>query len=544
MGTPTRTVRALTRAASVSNGFRRAGLASRTSQGSRFLGPGEMRQRRRRSVQVRDGRMSRSPAGEIGNAIVRPLLSSRSLFGWLDGVSSVFLLVGLFTLSWERLGNIPLGPYNVKLPVIAFGLSFVCALASGRRPWTAPSRRSPSWLVLLLVTAIVLVYVTRSLFVIDRGAAVAQVVALITGAVIPAAAVAFKCRSLTDLAWQCTWIVRGAVLACVFGLYQLLAYYTGLPQGVDYNGVVVGGTIGRIAAFNYEPAYFMYFLVMAVGALLTRALIIRSMPSWYVMALFSLCFAFSGVRALLFLLPVTALMLLMSWRLNRRTVLKLAAFIVVAGIVAMGVNGLIRSAKSEGGVNGVTAASAPSRESSSSSRSDSEAQTPQPANSAPSPGTNSAADEPSGPSSVFDPTEQTSNAPRLNLYRSVAAVALQHPILGVGPGQLGVALGQPSARIVANDIWLQAGADGGIVLLVLEGAVIVIVVIIGLRRWLSVLQPLIVTWVTVIGVAGMLTSIFFDLKVWVVLALIISAARLLDSEASDPQNWKGQVSSN
>ena len=139
---------------------------------------------------------------------------------------------------------------------------------------------------------------------------------------------------------------------------------------------------------------------------------------------------------------------------------------------------------------------------------------------------------------VLNPNEQSSNAPRLDLYKAVLRAVEPHLLLGVGPGNLRAALAadhysppnQTTGQVVANDVWLQALADGGVPLVLLEAAFTVMVVVLALRRAAGPIQPVAAALVVVLVVSGLLTSYFFDIKVWVAFAIVLASATALSGD--------------
>lgn len=414
-------------------------------------------------------------------------------------------------MSWDRLANITVSSYNVKLPAILFTLAALTALASPRR--LADLRPSRLVRILAILTVvIVVVFVAASIAAARPASAFPQVAAVLTGAVLPAfAVVAAAAEGRAGVVWALRWFVAGAYFASAFGFYQLLAFYLRLPQFVTYTGVGVDGDVGRIAGFNYEPAYFADFIVLAVGAFVAIAYLRGTRPSLWAIGWYSAVLVLCNVRALVFLLPAFAILLLLRWRRNRALLVRgvVAAVIVIAANLAV-THGVL--AVHDALTRHAAEAPAPPAE----------------------PSGPPAAEEPDTPANVLNPEEQSSNAPRLALYRAVLQVAAAHPLIGVGPGNLRTALAgvhyvapNQGAQVVANNIWLQALSDGGVMLLLLEAAVIVVIVILLFRRSLTVLQPLIAAWLAVLLVSGMLTSYFFDVKIWAVLGLIVAAVTAL-----------------
>lgn len=442
----------------------------------------------------------------------------------LASAASVLCCLGLFTMSWEQLGNIGLGPYNVKLPVVLF----TTAAIVGAPRWWGRLRRlrdltRPARLVVPLVVAVVVILIVRSLIASPVSAGLAQVAAVLTGAVAPALAVLAVAATRADVAWVLRWIIAGAGVAGVFGLWQLFAFYVGLPQLITYTGVGTSGVGGRISAFSYEPAYFAYFLVFASTAVIALAVLEQRRVRWLAIGFFGVILTLVNVRALTFVLPVAAVLLLVSFRQNRRVVASASAAAAVLIVASLALPLTVDFVASHLPAPQTTTAAGPA------SPREKDAPRAEPSSTPSAKPVLPIAVAP--PTEVLDPNEISSNAPRLALYRAVLQVDQDHIAFGVGPGQLRRALGRvgyvasnQGQQVVANNIWLQAAADGGVLLLVVELSIVLMVALLwwSLRR--TAVQPLASGWLAVVLVGGMLTSYFFDLKVWVFLALILAVS--------------------
>lgn len=436
-------------------------------------------------------------------------------------VAVVLVAVGIFTMSWDRLLNVQVASYNVKLPSLVFSLAALTALVGAGRPLAVLLERGPRRAV-MTITAVLLAYeLIRGAFSAAPTAAVAQVVAVLSGAVLPAVAVLLVVRSRKDLRWALSWLMAGAVAASLFGLYQLFAFYVGLPQGIPYTGVGIGTGIGRISAFNYEPAYFGYYIVLALGAWIALRRLDGGEIGWRSLIAFGAILYLANVRALPLVAIALGILLLLAFRRNRRLVLR-GAVVLVATVVLALLTPVAVSAAGQAVSNFVPA----QQEAGPGSGPD-----PQQAEQSPS------SEEGEGPSAgvqsqlqAVNPNEQSSNAPRLGLYQAVLRQVAADPVFGLGAGNLGPALqrnalsaiqDQIGGQVVANNIWLQALADGGVVQLLMELALVVVVLVAAVKRRSAAVFPMAAAWLAVVGVGGMLTSYFFDIKVWVVLALVL-----------------------
>jgi hypothetical protein len=458
-------------------------------------------------------------------------------------IAAVLVAVGLVTVSWDRLLNVQAGPYNVKLPALVLSVAAVLALLGTRRAVPVLVGRGARRVVAGLVAAIVLYELVRGLFSASPTAAFAQVAALLSGAVLPAVAVLLVVRTKQHLRWALGWLLVGAVIAAVFGLYQLFAFYTGLPQGIQYVGVGIGTGIGRISAFDYEPAYFAYYMLLVLGAFIALRRLDGGDVGWRPLIAFGAILYLANVRAVPLVAIGIAVLLVLALRWNRRLLVRGAAVLVVTVAVALATPTAVTT------IAGLVPQAAPASDAGSPARDHSDPVV----SDSPDAAESDAAVQKGIQSQLqsVDPGEKSSNAPRLGLYSAVLREVAHAPVFGLGAGNLGDALrsNAPSAiqdqiggQVVANNIWLQALADGGAVQLLLELALVVTVLVAALRRRTAAVYPMAAGVLAVIGVGGMLTSYLFDIKVWVVLALALVGFALADAAAparAEPKPVRG-----
>jgi O-antigen ligase len=398
-------------------------------------------------------------------------------------LSTVAVWIGLFTVSWDRFLQVQVGSFNVKTPTIAFGLALALGLVEGTRH---PVRRGakPTRIPLLLV-ATVGCFAAVGLAADDIRVAELQTVTVVLGALAPFLAVYLDLRRHGRVDAALTWFIRGGAVASVFGLYQLAAWYAGLPQIVPYDAE--SGGLGRISSFSYEAGYFGYFLVLVLAALFARGQLRGRPVGIPVILFFTAVLVLANSRATFITVPLAALLVLMRWprRSVRARLWPVGAILLwLLAVLIVAAPGLFTSVTSRAGT-------------------------------------------------LFDPDESTSNAPRLETIALVWRVVRDHPLFGIGPGNLLGHLGAygqtppPGATansFVANDVWLQAGLDGGIVLLALEVALVVLIVATLYRRRHPVARTLIGGWLGFFLPASFITSYFWDMKVWVFVALACAIA--------------------
>ncbi len=397
--------------------------------------------------------------------------------------------VGLLTISWDRIAAIPVKTYHLKLPYLCFGLAVLVSVLFDRRLVGNLARvLNPAYTT---IASILFLYVLAALGGISRSAGIGQVGTVIGGALLPLCAIIRVARRQGGPQVLLKWFIRGGVIAAWFGLYQLVAFYLHLPQGVTYTGQV--GGFGRIAGMSYEPAYFADYLVLVIASILAYRRLADSSAYGWALAICAVSLVLSNSRATLIMIPV----LVFAFRpqvlrsLRRRTLVRMAATVVVAvAVVALG------SPATFGHLRARVA-------------------------------------------SIANTKEPTSNAPRLKQYHAELEIIRGHWVTGIGPGSLYKEAARygwdvPSTwgpnQVVANNIWLQAAVDGGILLLLAEAALIVRVAVIVRRHASATIQLLWAGWLAVILVGGMLTSIYFEIELWVVLGLLLASLVTLDRD--------------
>lgn len=401
-------------------------------------------------------------------------------------VSTAVTLVGLFTVSWDRFANIEVAGFNVKISTVAFALALILTAVDATQLSPLSTRRISVVRAALITFAI---YAGMTVFAVDQLAALKQAVTVLLGAVVPFLAVVINMRMFGQLDRLLTWFIRGGWVAAVFGLYQLAAFYTGLPQIVSYEAT--GGGLGRISAFSYEAAYFGYFVVLVVGAIYARATLRGETVSRLHLGFFFLVLILANSRAVFFTVPLLLLFLYASWpKGTTRAKLWPAAIVAVwaAAFVLLLRPGLLASLAER-------------------------------------------------VQSIFDTREATSNVPRLAVYDTSLAIIQDHWLSGIGAGNLirfapmyGLPIpeGSTSNSVIANNAWLQAALDGGVILLAAQLLFVVIAVAALYRRRHPAARMLMAGWLATFLVSSMLTSYYFNASLWVVMGLAVSAAAGLD----------------
>lgn len=394
----------------------------------------------------------------------------------------ILVWAGLFSLSWDRFANIPVGSFNLKLPVLAFVLAFVAHHVDEVLQPRPDNSKASGKAIRLLSFLILGTFAGGALLAQDRTAAVLQTGTVLAGALIPMLAISGTLTRLGTIDQALSALIRGGYFAAIFGHYQLVAFYFDLPQVVEYRAIA--GGLGRMSSFSYEAGYFGYYLILVLAALLSRAARRGDNPNLFGILFLLLTLLLVNSRAVLFTLPMLALLVLLPKRQPVRRhfvgVSLASAFGVTLGIVAF-----------------------------------------------PSFFQRFAA----WAATVTDPTEASSNAPRLEAFRIQLSIIRDNWIQGIGPGNLAetsarygspINPGWASNEVVANNAWLQALLDGGVVLLVLEVLLVGVAVWTLYRKQSHDVQLLMAGWLCVTLISNLVTSFFFDVKLWAVLGLALA----------------------
>jgi len=396
--------------------------------------------------------------------------------------------VGLVTISWDRV-SVRTGGMTLKPAYIAFTLALLVEILRNLDGAPLERIRERGRLVRVAVGASLLllaVATVRGGYLLEGGR---QLFVIVVGALVPAWVCFRLGRTPERRRTLVAWALAGAGLAAAFGIYQFGAGYLGLPAILSYTGT--GAILDRTAGLSYEPAFFAMYLIAMLPAVVVLLLdpvderTVRTAPH----LLFGLLVAgvlVSNARAGYLALPLAVVVPLVSRRpraIRSRPVMLLGA--TFAGL-------LLLSVAVRFDAPGFVAARL---------------------------------------GSIADTTEQASNAPRLQLYEADRRIAGDHLPLGIGPGALGYYLpeyGYPVAnpdltRVVANNIWLQAVLDGGILGPVGVAVVIGVLFRVSRRsrdpygRWLAFGAFLALT------IGGMLTSNFWDARYWSLIGLALAA---------------------
>lgn len=397
------------------------------------------------------------------------------------------LAAGVFTVGWDRVANISVGTYNLKIATVLFLVSLLLTIGDPR-PMSMVARRSG---VLRWSFALLVVMAFASLFAFDRLSAVGQLARVTLGAVVPFAATIAAVRSRRDIVAILDGFVRGVVALSIFGVYQLVAFYVGSPQLIEYTGL--SGGVARISSATYEASAFGQILVIGVAVELSRKVLQSRAPSVTLLGFFGVVGVLANTRLLLIVAPVFVLFLVRPWRFTPKV---LARWIGPLFIACYGV--LVVDMVSPSVVQHVISQFL----------------------------------------SAFNRNEESSNAPRLAVMVLVVQLTSNSWLLGLGPGNLyhaatmsgqTVFQGMAPNEVVANNIWLQALADGGVLLVTVHLILVMVVIKRAYVRQSAATRPLGAAWISLVLVGGLFGSTFYDSSRWCLLAMALCVAAELQA---------------
>ena len=405
----------------------------------------------------------------------------------------VLVCAGLFLVSSDRLLTLNFGSLTLKPSYVLFSVALWFVLVPHvLRPLERVRSPIPGFapaMALLLA-----VHVVAGLFGLSAELTIQQLVTILGGAVVPFLAVGFGLKSRAQLERALSAWVAGTLAAATFGFYQFAAPYFGLPQGLPYTGVAAG--LGRISAWSYEPAFYAFHvelvLAIVVNDVLAKRRRLGIMPELVALYLIA-SLVLTNARAAYISFPLIVFLVVRTagrrGRIDRRAVRVVRLGLACTAVVlALGVPLGVSLPKYI--VNRVQ--------------------------------------------SVTNTQEAASNAVRLDLYEADVELVRSRPWLGYGPGNSGLLLadrfplyrGVDPHAIVANNLVLQTALDAGLVSVPILLAVVVLMYRASRRNTSLEARVLLSGVSAVLFVNAMLTSLFWDMRLWVAIGLAYAAARV------------------
>ena len=413
----------------------------------------------------------------------------------------MLICAGLFFVSSDRFLAVNFGALTLKPSYVLLWSAFFFVVAGYLLRPLRRTRRPLPGLVGALV-ALLAVNLVAAVLAISKTLALQQIITIFGGAVLPFACIGLGVRTRTQLERAMSALVAGTVVAATFGFYQFAAPYLDLSQGLAYTGTV--GGVGRITAWSYEPAFWVFHvelsLAILIGDVLARRRRFGIRPEILVLYLIA-NLVLANARAGFLSFPLLVFLVLRTAgerrRLDRRAARFLRLALPTAAVIAL--LGLPL------GVNLPAYVVARVR-------------------------------------SVTNLQEAESNAVRVVLYREELRLVTERPWLGYGPGTFGVLIkdrvpfyqdADPHA-IVANNLVLQTLLDAGAVSLP-PVAMLIWAVYANSRRNPSRDARILLSAATAgLVVNSMLAAFFWDMRLWVVIGLAYAAARVYHLERQEP----------
>lgn len=387
------------------------------------------------------------------------------------------MCAGAFTVNWDVVG-VDMGGRTLKINVLFFGFSILLGLADpvGLRTAFVASKREKRFITAL--SLLLLWLLLRSLVVGTQG--LSGFAAVLIPAVVPFVAVLRQRRWAQSVVRA---FVLGMVLASALAVYEFIANQLDLPWMTGYEAFV--GTVPRSASLSFEAAYF------AAPAIAALIICWAAWPSGRVRTIQMVVLGLGIVAANARIAVVQisfALLIFLAVRvrgsLEQRS--RVRRRLMVATVSALGCLVLASAFQ---------------------------------------PDFTSTLGERLG--SIVDSEEVTSNAPRLEAYDQINEIVADNTLFGIGPGTLGLEMEQRGfdgntsdtgdAAYVANNIWIQAVLDGGVIAISMQ-AILVTLACLGLRDSPDPLAfAVLVGWITIVLGAGLTVSNFWDGESWVLL---------------------------
>ncbi|MFN2544506.1 MAG: O-antigen ligase family protein [Actinomycetota bacterium] len=417
----------------------------------------------------------------------------------------LFVYAGLLLASSNRFLTLQVHHgFTLKPGHMAFSLALGGAVIRHVRHRTMP--RLPdvprSFLVFAgALLALYLVAAAAGAHTIEEGR---ELLVIGVGAIVPALAIVLCLDSRERLARGLACFVLAQLLVALYALYQFAAGYLHLPVPVAEKSVV--GSVHRVSAFSYEPAYYGAYVITALPLLLCdvvrgRRRLGRRVPPIAVATVVALAGALTISRAAYLAVPFVvagAWYLLRTQPAERKVrvahaLVPFAVVVVVVGAIGAA-TGFDVARFAQDRIRSFTETDRPS-----------------------------------------------SNGLRLGLYRAVDGVIADHLVLGVGPGNLGNVLPRYGGRVpqhkkyvaTANDIWLQGAVDAGVLSIPLIAGLLWGTAAAVRRRSPLSARALALGALVFLVVNGAFVSFLWDMKFWTVMGLAFAIHRGSSPGAAD-----------
>ena len=411
--------------------------------------------------------------------------------GW--HAPQVLICAGLFLVSSDRLFVVNFGSLTLKPSYVLFAASLWFVMTQHAVRPRKPARNAIPGFA-LAICLLLAINVVAGMFALSATLTIQQLVTILGGAILPFVCIAYGLNSRVQLERALSAWVAGTLVAATFGFYQFLAPYIGLPQGLDYTGVAAG--LGRISAWSYEPAFYAFHLELVLAIVIKDVLTKHrrfGFPPELIALYLIASLILTNARAAYLSFPVIVFLVLRTAgrarRMDRKAA-RVARLGLALGVAILALGVPLGTALPKYIVNRAQ--------------------------------------------SITNTQEVESNALRLQLYEIEVDLVRARPWLGYGPGNVGLLLtdsfplyrGVDPHEIVANNLVLQTALDAGLL------SVPIVIAVIWILYRASRRNPSLEARVLLSGVCGvlfinaMLTSLFWDMRLWVALGLAYAAARI------------------
>lgn len=432
-------------------------------------------------------------AATVAGALAIPLAITRP---------ELFVFAGLVFLSSDTFLATDIGPLTLKPSHILFGYAVVGTAVNRLWRKQPPVFREVPRPLILVTVALITLYVVATVLSPRPDVGARKLLVIAGGSVLPAVALLATITTTLTALKAMRFLIMGQFIVGLYALYEFSATYVGFPTVAPYFGPL--GSVSRATALSFEPGYYSAYIVTALPLIFLDIArhqkrlwpIVSPMLIGFVVLLALLL---SNARAALISLPLIVIGFYVTTSKGKSAVngsrrktrvlvtLLLTILVMIVGARAAGFD-LVRFARER-------------------------------------------------VVSITDPTELSSNAPRLGLYRAVATIIEDNPKKGVGPGMLGYVLPKygipiPSSKehiATANNIWLEVMVEVGLAGFPLVALLLLMTLHLVLRRSPVETRMLALGALIFLLVHGAVVSFLWDMKYWVVLALALAAHRLLPS---------------
>ena len=427
----------------------------------------------------------------------------------------IFACGALLLISSDRFLAVEIFGLTLKPSHLLFGYAVIgIASASAFRRQAVLANVPRGFIV--AVAGLLILHVLASLVSARPDAGARAFLVVLGGSIIPSIAILGVIQSRERALLLIRFFVLGQLIVAVYGIYQFIATFLGLPLLVSFFGTVVAGghELHRVSALSYEPAFYAAYAVTGLPLILSDAVLHRRrfrnplLSPGAIALVVTLALLLTNSRAGLLACVVIIVGVWIGHRKwlprregTRSILLPVLAVTAVLGMAAVAVRFDLVAFARDRVVSIVN-------------------------------------------------EQEGSNAVRLTLYKSVLRIIEDNPLMGVGPRQLGYELqerreyyfvGPPEQAATANNIWLQGAVETGLLSIPLMAGVLWMNARLVRRRASFDGQLLALGAFVFLLVSGMFVSFFWDVKYWAVIALAIGAhAHLLN--AGERKGYTGKPS--